>query len=285
MNTVYLNGEFIAPEDARVSVFDRGFIFGDGVYEVIPVYGGRLFRLEDHLDRLATSLGAIGLPNPLDRAGWTRVLEGVLEGHGDQSVYVQVTRGVAPRDHAFPDPVRPTVFAYAQVLKPVPPDVIEAGVAAITLDDFRWGRCDIKSTSLLGNVLLRQEAVAAGAAEAILLRDGRLTEGAASNIFVADSAGRMLTPPKGRLILPGITRDVLVELAHASGLPCAETDVSEAALRSAREIWMTSSTRELVPITRLDGQPVGDGRPGPVFRSAYETFAQFRERFRSGSAR
>jgi len=299
---VYLNGAFVAPEAARVSAFDRGFVFGDGVYEVIPVYGGKAFRLSHHLQRLEASLAAIGLGNPLTHSGWgamfaelIRANSGDVQGRtsaagsgmpgaaGDQSIYLQVTRGVAPRDHAFPNDASPTVFAFSQPLKPPDTAQLTVGIAAITLPDNRWQRCDIKAIALLANVLLRQQAQARGAVEAILVRDGFLTEGAASNIF-AVRAGRLLTPPRGPFILPGITRDLILELANTHGVDCRETAVSETDVMTADELWMTSSTKEILPITRLNGRPVGDGRPGPMqarFRKLYEDYKQA---FRAGQA-
>ncbi len=282
---VYLNGAFVAPEAARVSAFDRGFVFGDGVYEVIPVYGGRAFRLPHHLQRLEASLAAVGLGNPLTHSQWGAVFAELVRAHGggDQSIYLQVTRGVAPRDHAFPKDTPPTVFAFSQPLKPPDAAQLADGIAAITVPDNRWQRCDIKAIALLANVLLRQQALARGAVEAILIRDGFLTEGAASNIFVV-RAGRLLTPPRGPFILPGITRDLILELAHAHGVECREAAVSEAELTSADELWMTSSTKEILPITRLNDRPVGDGKPGPLqarFRQLYE---DYKRAFRAGKA-
>ena len=197
-------------------MFDRGFIFGDGVYEVIPVFGGRLFRLPHHLARLDNSLREIRLANPLKPGVWQALFERLVQeqGGGELSIYLQITRGVAPRDHAFPPNVTPTVFAYAPPLKYPPAEEIERGIAAITAPDIRWSRCDIKAIALLPNALLRQQAIDAGAVETILLRDGHMTEGAASNIFVI-RAGRLVTPPKGPFILPGITRDLVLELAQA----------------------------------------------------------------------
>src|SRR3990170_7320175 len=223
---VYLNGQFLPPETARVSVFDRGFVFGDGVYEVIPVFGGRLFRLPQHLARLDASLREIRLANPLNPAQWGEVFARLVreQGGGDQSIYLQITRGVAPRDHAFPPNITPTVFAYAQPLKYSPPEELAQGVAAVTAADIRWQRCDIKAIALLANALLRQQAIEQGAAEAILVRDGVVTEGAASNIFVV-SGDRLVTPPKGPYILPGITRDLVVEIAHANKIACEEKPV------------------------------------------------------------
>ena len=282
---VYLNGAFVAPEAAQVSAFDRGFVFGDGVYEVIPVYGGRAFRLKHHLLRLEASLAAIGLGDPLAHAQWGAIFEELISVHGgdDQYIYLQVTRGAAPRDHAFPKDTPSTVFAYSQPLKPPDAAQLASGIAAITAPDNRWLRCDIKAIALLPNVLLRQQAQARDAAEAILIRAGFITEVAASNIFIV-RAGRMLTPPRGPFILPGITRDLILELARAHGIGCEETAVREAALLGADEIWMTSSTKEILPITRLNDRPVGDGNPGPLqarFRGLYE---DYKRAFRTGRA-
>mgnify|MGYP006282460511 CR=1 FL=1 len=281
--TVYLNGEFLAAGDAKVSVLDRGFLFGDGVYEVIPVYGGRLFRLEPHLDRLDHSLDGIRLANPLDHPAWRQVLVRLVEanGGGDQSIYLQVTRGVAPRDHGFPEDVEPTVVAMSNPL-PEPP-ARNDGVEAITVEDIRWHYRHIKAITLLPNVLLRQQALEMGAAEAVLLHDGQATEGAASNLFVV-RGGVVTTPPKGTLLLPGITRDLVVELCRAHGLPCEEAPVYEADLREAEEVWLTSSTKEVVPVTRIDGTPVGDGRPGPNWRRIAGHFRAYKEAFRQGEA-
>lgn len=281
MNQVYLNGQYVARDAARISVFDRGFIFGDGVYEVIPVYGGRLFRFDEHMRRLEASLAAIGLDDPLDPARWREVLGGLLNGTGDQWVYLQVTRGEAARDHRFPDTPRPTVFAYAEPLVPPAPETLAQGVGAVTLEDFRWGRCDVKAISLLANVLARQQAREAGVAEAILVRDGRVTEGAASNVFVVRD-GELLTPPKGRFLLPGITRDLILELAPAAGVPAREAPITKAQLADADELWLTSSTKEILPVTRLDGRPVGDGRPGEVFRRMYEAFQAYKADYGRG---
>lgn len=280
---VYLNGTFLPPAQAQVSAFDRGFVFGDGVYEVIPVFGGRLFRLPRHLARLDNSLREIRMTSPLPAAEWQRVFEHLVEiqGGGELSIYLQITRGVAPRDHAFPPNLTPTVFAYATPLKYPPAEQVERGITAITAPDIRWLRCDIKAIALLPNAMLRSQALDANAAEAILLRDGFMTEGAASNIFVVHG-GHLLTPPKGPLILPGVTRDLVLELARAHNVPCAEEAVSEAALRSADEIWMTSSTKEILAITRLDGKPVGNGKPGPMHARLLTLYKEYKRDFGEG---
>jgi D-alanine transaminase len=289
MSQVYLNGEFLPPDQARVSVFDRGFIFGDGIYEVIPVFGGRLFRLPQHLTRLEASLAAIRLYNPHTAREWsdifTRLLAGLgtENGVGDHSIYLQVTRGVAPRDHAFPQNVKPTVFAYAQPLKYSAPEQLAQGVAAVTAEDIRWSRCDIKAIALLANALLRQQAIEQGASEAILVRDGVVTEGAASNIFIVNK-NRLLTAPKGPYILPGITRDLVVEIAGAHNIACDELPVSLEALRAADEVWMTSSTKEILPITRIDGHPVGNGKPGPMHARLFALYKEYKQAFVQGKA-
>jgi D-alanine transaminase len=277
----YLNGEFLPLSKARISPLDRGFIFGDGVYEVIPVYARRVFRLEDHLRRLAHSLAHIRLPNPHSHPQWTQIIRELVRrgAHEDQSVYLQITRGVAKRDHAFPEGVPPTVFLMTNALTLPTQEAIDGGVAAAMLVDNRWLRCDLKTTALLPNVLLRQQAVDAGAVEAVLLRDGLLTEGAASNIFVVRN-GVLLIPPKSNLILPGITYDVVAELAQEHDVRYEIRDVSEAEVRSAQELWLSSSTREVLAITRLDGQAVGDGKPGPLFRRMYALFQELKAQLR-----
>jgi D-alanine transaminase len=282
---VYLNGHYLPESEARVSVLDRGFLFGDGVYEVVPAYGGRLFRLEQHLDRLDRSLTAVRIMPPLDRAGWTRMLTELLARNpgGDRSVYLQVTRGAARRDHAFPEDASPTVFAMVNALQPCDPAVLEAGVAAVTMPDTRWTRCDIKAITLLANILARQQAVEAGATEAILVRAGQAIEGAASNLFVVGD-GVIVTPPKDFSLLPGITRDLVVELAGVNGIPLMETPITEAGLRAAEEIWLTSSTREILPVTRLDDRPVGTGRPGPVWTRMMGLYQAYKQQLREGQA-
>ena len=280
---VYLNGAFLPSDQAQVSVFDRGFVFADGVYEVIPAYGGRLFRLPQHLARLDNSLAGIRLSNPLAARDWQTMFTRLVEAGGaaDQSVYLQVTRGPAERDHAFPKQITPTVFAYSQPLKYPEPAQLAAGVAAITVPDIRWLRCDIKAIALLPNVLMRQQATEQGAAEAILLRDGRMTEGSASNIFLV-LKGTLVTPPKGPFILPGVTRDLALELARTHGLACEERTVTESELRSADELMLSSSTKELLPITRLDGKPVGSGKPGPLHARLHSLYQDYIRDFRAG---
>ncbi len=281
---VYLNGDFLPLARARIPVMDRGFLFGDGVYEVIPSYGGHFLRLEQHLERLDNSLGAIRMQNPHPHAQWTEILNRLIAQRpgADQSIYLQVTRGAAEdRDHAMPTGVGPTYFAMAMPIKPMPPQVAEQGVKAVTLDDVRWRLCHIKTTALLANVLLRQEAVDQGAAEAILIRDGAATEGAASNLFVV-ADGRLLTPPKGPLLLPGITRDLVLDLAKDNAIPCAEAPVSSARLKSAQEVWLTSSTREILPVTRLDETPVGDGKPGAEWVRMNGLYQDCKDRLRTG---
>lgn len=280
MSIAYLNGEYQPLEDARISPLDRGFLFADGVYEVIPVYAGRLFRADAHLRRLARSLDGIRLEDPLGRDGWHTLLEEMVErnGGGHQALYLQVTRGAAPREHAFPEVVAPTVFAMTRQMNANPR--IE-GLHAVTRVDIRWSRCDIKSVALLPNVLLREEASDSSASEAILIRDGMLTEGTASNVFVVD-AERVRTPPKSAHILAGITRDLLIELAPAADIDCRETPVAEAELRAAQEIWVCSSTKEVLPVVRLDGRPVGDGLPGPQWRRMHAQLQDFKRRVISG---
>lgn len=263
--TVYLNGVFMPLAEARIPVLDRGFIFGDGVYEYVPVYSRKPFRMREHLSRLQASLDSIRLANPLDEAGWAQRIHTLItaQDFDDQALYIQITRGVAPRDAAFPANTPPTVFMMASPLVPPPVTLKASGVGAVTAVDNRWLRCDIKSVSLLANVLLRQQSVDANCAETILLRDGYLTEGSASNIFVVQ-AGVVLAPPKSNLMLSGITYDLVLELATQHGLPHAVRPISEAELRSADELWMTSSSKEVLPIVRLDGKAVGEGKPGPM---------------------
>jgi D-alanine transaminase len=278
---VYLNGEFVPLEKAQISVLDRGFIFGDGVYEVIPVYSRRPFRLPGHLARLQASLDAIRIDNPCTSEQWRGLIERIVAGNpwDDQGVYLQVTRGVAKRDHTFVRGVKPTVFIMSNPLVTPSPEVVKSGGAAIVLPDFRWLRCDIKTTSLLGNCMLRTEAADRDCTEAILVRDGFLTEASASNVFIVRD-GTVLAPPKSRLMLPGITYDVVLELLAANDVAHAVRPVTEAELRGADEIWVTSSSREVMAITTLDGKPVGRGeqagRPGPVFARAHALYQQYK---------
>ena len=274
---IYLNGKFMPIDEACVPVLDRGFIFGDGVYEVIPVYSRRPFRLSAHLHRLQRSLDAVGIGNPHSEHEWGKLIEEIVNGNEgeDQYLYLHVTRGVAKRDHAFPKGVQPTVFMMSSVLTTAPDSLRESGVAAVTAVDNRWLRCDIKSISLLPNILLRQQAVDAGAVETVLLRDGFMTEGAASNIFaVYDDI--LLAPPKDNLMLPGITYDLVLELAEAHGIPFDIGRVPEIKVRNAQELWLTSSTKEILPITTLDGKPVGDGKPGPLGKRMYDLYQEYK---------
>jgi D-alanine transaminase len=282
---VYLNGEFLPIEEARIPVLDRGFIFGDGVYEVIPVYSRQPFRMTEHLRRLQYSLDKTRINNPHSSAEWARLAgELVKRNDGeDQSVYLQITRGVAKRDHAFPKGVTPTVFMMSTPLVTPAPALVESGVACITAQDYRWLNCDIKSVSLLGNCLLRQLSADVGATETILFRDGQLTEASSSNVFVIRN-GVLLAPPKDHLVLPGITYDVVLEIARAREFEVEVRAVTEAEVRSADEIWVTSSTKEVLAVSTLDNKPVGDGKPGPLFRRMHALYQQFkREHMRTAA--
>lgn len=274
MSLAYLNGEWALANTMRVPVLDRGFLFGDGVYEVIPVYRGRLFRLHEHLARLERSLAGARIAPPLAPSQWIELLEELVRRNGscDPAVYLQVTRGTALRAHAFPSATPATVFAMG--LPQVKRYQRASGVAAVVRDDNRWSRCDIKAITLLANVLLHQEAVDAGAAESILIRDGWLTEGASSNVFVVHE-GRVLTPPLGPRLLAGITRALVLELASEAGMACAEERVSLAMLRQASEVWLTASTKEVAAVVVLDGTAVGDGRPGPVWKKLNALFQDY----------
>jgi D-alanine transaminase len=277
LSVCYLNGEYLPLADARVSPLDRAFLFGDAVYEVVPVYAGRPFRLREHLDRLVRSLAGIRMEPPLTHAEWAGVLRTLIErnGGGDQYVYFQVTRGAElARNHAWPAGLAPTVFAFANALEPVSAALLEQGVAAITAEDIRWARRDIKSTALLANTLLKKLAVDVGAFETILLERGELTEGASTTVHVV-KGGEIRTPPNGHHILPGTTRDVITELAARSGIPSASCRVTEEELRSADEIWLAFSTRGVLPVTRLDGKPVRTGKPGPLFERIYAAFVSY----------
>lgn len=282
---VYLHGSFMPIDQAHVPVLDRGFIFGDGVYEVIPVYSRRPFRLQEHLRRLQHSLNGIRLENPHSDQEWADLITQLIARNDgeDQSVYMQITRGVAKRDHAFPTSIKPTIFMMSNPMTMPQPELRATGVSVITAPDNRWLRCDIKATSLLPNVLLRQLAVDAGAVEVLLLRDGFLTEGAASNIFVVQN-GTLLAPPKNHLMLPGITYDVVIELAVANNIRCEVRPVSEHEVRTAQELWQTSSLREVMPITVLDGKPVGDGKPGPLFKKMYAFYQDYKQAVRAGKS-
>ena len=274
---IYLNGSFIPIEDARISVLDRGFIFGDGVYEVIPVYSHIPFRLAEHLRRLQKSLDGIQLRNPHTDIEWEKLITKIIasnEGE-NQSIYLHITRGVAPRNHAFPKKVAPTIFIMSSPLIGAPKELIVTGVSAITANDNRWSRCDIKAISLLPNVLLRQMASDSDATETLLLRDGFLSEGSVSSIFIVKNK-ILLVPPKSNFMLPGITYDVVLELAVKYQMPYKIREISENDLRSSDEILLASSTKEIMSITLLDGKKVGSGEPGEVFAQLYQHYQNFK---------
>jgi D-alanine transaminase len=277
VNTVYLNGAFLPADEAKVSVFDRGFLLGDGVYEVIPVYNGLPFRLIQHLQRLQNSLDGVRMANPMSELQWEQVILDLIDknGGGDQAVYLQVTRGVAPRDHVFPEGVEPTAFVMSNPIKPLPESYKRDGIKAITVKDIRWNQCDIKAITLLPNSLLRQQAQDAGAQEALLIRDGYLTEGSASNAY-AVIGGVIYTAPKDEKVLPGITRDLVLELAEKGGLTYREEPVSKEALAKADEIWISSSTREVLPVTTLDEQPVATGQPGELWHKIDALYQRYK---------
>jgi len=275
----YLNGEFVPLYEARISPLDRGFLYGDGVYEVMPVYAGRPFRFEAHASRLTRSLREIRMEDPHTRDEWRAILGGLVKrnGEGDQYIYWQVTRGAERgRNHApLPDIPR-TVFAFCAPLPVTSPAVLETGVACVTAQDTRWAQCDIKSVALLANVLLRQLAVDADVAETILLRDGELMEASSSAVHVV-VGGTVLSPPNSRKILPGTTRSAMEEMATRAGIPCRSAPVSEAQLRSAGEVWISAATREVQPVTRIDGRPVGSGKPGPLWRRVHAELQLYKQ--------
>lgn len=286
MNTLpdtlcYLNGDYVSLRDAKVSVLDRGFIFGDGVYEVVPVYGGKLFRFDEHMARLNRSLAKLRISNPMDEMRWLercRTLIASLAdrtGAADQLVYIEVTRGVALRDHVMPTDIEPTVFMMAGPMKPPTAEQRHHGVACITARDFRWERGDIKSVSLLGNVLARQMSADKGALETIMFRDGYLTEASGSNVWIVHE-GALLGPPKSEHVLEGIRVDLLAELCEECGIAYNLRPIPEADVLSADEILISSATKEILPVTTLDGEPVGHGalrgKPGPVYGRLYEAY-------------
>jgi D-alanine transaminase len=276
----YLNGEFQPLESARISPLDRGFLFGDAVYEVVPIYAGRPFRFREHFDRLARSLTEIRMSVPRSHADWAEICRELIARNEaqdrDSYLYVQVSRGAEfGRNHAWPPGLAPTLFAYLSALEPVTPELLDRGVAAVTATDLRWARRDIKSTALLANVLLKKLAADAGAFETILIEDGLLTEGSSTTVHIV-RAGVLCTPPNGQTILPGTTRDVVTELAAQLAMPSEVRPISAEELRAADEIWLSFSTRGVLPVTQLDGAPVGSGRPGAAFRRLHHAFLSYR---------
>jgi len=271
----HFNGELLPIDQVHISPLDRGFIFGDGVYEVIPVYDGAMLRGREHFERLQRSMDEIRLDNPHTVDEWLKISEDLLAHHpGNQSLYIQVTRGVPPkRDHVLPKGLKPTVFLMTYPLASPSREQVENGVKCITSPDFRWEKCNIKSTSLLGNVLARQLSADVGATETILFRDGMLTEASASNVFVVKNA-TVAAPPRDNLILLGITYDLLVKLANEGALKLEIRPISEAEVRSADEVWLTSSTKEVLAVTTLDGKPVGRGKPGELFKRMHALFQE-----------
>jgi len=271
---VYLNGEFVRLGDARISVLDRGFIYGDGIYEVVPAYGGKPFRMDGHLGRLQRSLAAIGIKVDIDRAGWEALVRDLITRSrlGDCIVYLQVTRGVAKRDHAFPKHATPTVFGMVSPFRRPSAAWREQGLSAVGIPDIRWLHCEIKSVSLLGNVLAKQHAVDAGVDEVLQFRGDHLSEGASCNIWVARD-GKLLAPPRDNLILEGIRYGFIEELAAAAGIPFEARPITRAEVETADELMLTAATKEVLPITQFEGKPVGTGKPGPVYaalRAGYD---------------
>ena len=277
MPTVFLNGEFMPIEEAKISPLDRGFIFGDGVYEVVPFYNGRGLRLHEHLVRLQKSMDALYLTNPYPLEKWKAHMTALVEknGGGNVGVYLQMTRGVAKRDFPPPMGITPTVFMMANPLATPKPEIYANGISCVTLDDSRWLRCQVKSTALLGAVLLKHEASMGGGDDAVMFRDGYLTESTASNIAIVKN-GVILCPPMDNLILGGITYVLMMELAEKNKLPIEVRRVSRREVLSADEIWILSSTKEVCPITKLDGKPVGDGKPGGVFKKMRQLFDDYK---------
>jgi D-alanine transaminase len=279
----YLNGEFSTVREAKVSVLDRGFIFGDGVYEVVPAYDGRAFRFEEHMNRLDRSLGELRIRNPLDRASWRKLVDDLVAAYAkhvgkkpaetNQLVYLQVTRGVAMRDHVMPPDLEPTVFAMVNRLYIYTPEERAKGVMCVTADDFRWKKAHIKSTSLAGAVLSRQMSADVGGNETIMFRDGWLSEAAASNVWVVKD-GVVLGPPKDNLVLEGIRYGLLEDLCDKAGIPFELRRVSREEVFAADEILLSSATKEILPCTTLDGQPVGNGRPGPIYDRLFSGYQQ-----------
>jgi D-alanine transaminase len=274
----YLNGEFTLLPDAKISVMDRGFLFGDGVYEVVPVYGGRPFRLAQHLARLGRNLAELRLPNPLSDAQWKGIVSNLIARYADstrasaettnQLIYIQITRGVAMRDHAMPENTTPTVFAMTNRMVQPSDEQRRTGVACVTADDFRWQKAHIKSTSLLGSVFARQISVDAGAAETVMFRDGYLSEAASSNVWVVKN-GTVMGPPRNNLVLEGVRYGLIADLCKARGLGFELRRIHRDEVLAADELLLSSATKEVLAITQLDGQPVGDGLPGPVYRALY----------------
>lgn len=274
-----LNGQLLPLNQAKVSVLDRGFIFGDGAYEVVPVYGGRLFRFDEHMARLARSLARLRIANPAGRDEWLARCRALVQAEpaDDQVVYLQITRGVAPREHVMPEGQTPTVFMMTNPMRPPTAEQRRQGVACTTARDFRWERGDIKSTSLLGNILARQMSADHGAVETIMFRDGHLTEAAASNVWIVHE-GALLGPPKSELVLEGIRVELLRELCEEVGIAYNLRPITEADVRAADEVLLSSATKEVLPVTRIDGEPVGHGaargKPGPVYARLYEAYQQ-----------
>ncbi len=272
-NICFLNGDFLLIDEAKIPVLDRGFIYGDGVYEYVPVVNRRPYRMQPHLTRLARSCKEIGLTNPYTDAQWTQIIVDLIakQDFADQAIYWQVTRGVAKRDHAFPKDTKPTVFMMANPLPITSPEMLRDGAKAYTFDDIRWHRCDIKTISLLGNVLAKQFAAERGGAEVVMIRDGFLSEASSSNLFIVKE-GRIVSPPKDNLILPGITLDAVFDLANQGGIPLDVRPIPTAQIWSADELWMSSSSKGVIAITQLDDKPIGNGNVGPVFKKMRALF-------------
>jgi len=279
---VFLNNQYLPIDQAKVSVLDRGFLFGDGVYEVIPVFGTKPLREIEHLQRLDISLQRVGMKNPYSKDEWNRLFQEILQKNpgDDRAIYLQITRGQYDvRDLGTLKEQQPTVFVMVTPVTAIDISVIEKGMEAVTVEDFRWHACDIKSISLIANVMLRQRATEAGVDDAILIRDGFATEGTASNVFIVKD-GVVITPPKSNLLLPGITRDLVVELAEKNNMPHEVRDVAEAELDTADEIWLTSSTKEVAPVIRLNGKTVGTGEAGECWRVMIDLYQQFKQELR-----
>ncbi|HIQ40336.1 MAG TPA: D-amino acid aminotransferase [Sulfurivirga caldicuralii] len=281
MQQAWLNGEWCKLDEARISPLDRGFLFGDGVYEVIPVYNRKVFALGPHLKRLQHSLSATRIPNPYTDDDWRKLCHDLIQRHPwtNQSLYIQVTRGLQPkRDHTPENCLVPTVFAYSNELTPLPESLLQTGIRCITVEDIRWMRCDIKAITLLPNIMMKMAAQEAGADDAILMRNGMVVEGTASNVMIVESH-TLVTPPLDHCLLGGITRQVLLHVAKESGLEVKEEPISLLRLHQADEIWLTSSTKEALPVVEIDGQAVGKGVPGPIWKQMRAAYAAAKKRF------